>query len=43
MKHKGEVLELFMEWKWNMEKGLGRKIKVFHSDNGEENTSDTIL
>jgi len=28
MKHKGEVLELFMEWKKNLEKSTGRKIKV---------------
>jgi len=33
MKHKGEVLELFVEWKKNMEKNTGRKIKVLHSNN----------
>ena len=35
MKHKGEVLELFVEWKKNVEKSKGRKIKVLRSDNGE--------
>jgi len=40
MKHKRKVLELFMEWKRNMKKSTGRKIKVFHSDNGGEYTSD---
>ena len=28
MKHKGKVLKLFVEWKKNMEKSTGRKIKV---------------
>jgi len=42
MKHKGEVLELFVEWK-NMEKNTGRKIKVLHSDNRGEYTSDLFL
>jgi len=27
-KHKGEVLELFVEWKKNLKKSTGRKIKV---------------
>ena len=35
MKHKGEVLELFVEWKENMEKNTGRKIKILRLDNGE--------
>ena len=43
MKHKREVLELFVEWKKNMEKNTGRKIKVLRSDNGEEYTSDPLL
>jgi len=33
MKHKGEVLEFFVEWKRNIEKSTGRKIKVPCSDN----------
>ena len=33
MKHKEKVLELFVEWKKNMEKSTGRKIKVLRSDN----------
>ena len=36
MKHKEKVLELFVEWKKNMEKSTGRKIKVLRSDNGGE-------
>jgi len=43
MKHKGEVLELFVEWKKNMEKNTGKKIKALHSDNGGEYTSDHFL
>jgi len=34
VKHKGEVLELFVEWKRNMKKNTGRKIKVLSLDNG---------
>ena len=36
MKHKGKVLELFVEWKKNLEKATGRKIEVLRSDNGSE-------
>ena len=43
MNHKGEVLELFVEWKRKMEKSTGRKIKVFRSDNGGEYTNDPFL
>ena len=43
MMHKGKVLDLFVEWKMNMEKSTGRKIKVLHSDNGGEYTSDPFL
>jgi len=38
MKHKGKVLELFVEWKRNMEKSTRKKIKVRRSDNGGEYT-----
>ena len=41
MKHKGEVLELFVEWKKNMNKR--RKIKVLRSNNGGKYTSDPFL
>ena len=41
MKHKGEVLELFVEWKKNLEKSTGRKIKILRSNNGGE--SDPFL
>jgi len=43
MKHKGEVLELFVEWKKNLEKSTGRKIKVLRSDTGGEYKSDPFL
>jgi len=43
MKHKEEVLELFVKWKRNMEKRTGGKIKVLRSDNGGEYTSDLFL
>jgi len=43
MKHKWEVLELFVEWKRNMEKSIGRKIKVLRSDNIGEYTGNPFL
>ena len=43
MKHKGKLLELFVEWKRIIEKSTGRKIKVLRSDNGGEYTSDPFL
>jgi len=43
MKHKEEVLKLFVKWKKNMEKSTGRKIKVLWSDNGGEHKSDPFL
>jgi len=43
MKHKREVLELFVKLKRNMEKRTGRKIKVLHSDNGGDYTSNLFL
>jgi len=43
MKHKGKVLELFVEWKKNMKKSTGRKIKVLWSDNGGEYKSNLFI
>jgi len=43
MKHKGEVLKLFVEWKKNLEKSTRRKIKVLQSDNGGEYKSNSFL
>ena len=43
MRHKGEVLELFVKWKKNLERSTGRKIKVLRSDNGGEYKSDPFL
>ena len=42
-KHKEKVLELFVEWKKNMEKSTRRKIKALLSDNGGEYKSDSFL
>ena len=39
LKHKGEVLQRFKEWKVLVEKASGRKIKILRSDNGGEYTS----
>jgi len=43
MKHKGEVLKLFVKWKKNMEKSTGRKINALRSDNRGEYKSDPFL
>jgi len=43
IKHKEKVLELFVEWKKNIEKNTWRKIKVCRSDNRGEYTSDHFL
>ena len=43
MKHKGEVLKLFVEWKKNMERSPGRKIKILRLDNKGEYKSDPFL
>jgi len=43
MKHKVKVLELFVEWKKNMEKSTRRKIKALQSDNRGEYKSDPFL
>ena len=43
MKHKREVLELFVEWKRNLERSTRRKIKVLRSENGREYKSDPFL
>ena len=39
LKHKGEVLQRFQEWKAMVEKSSGRKVKTLRSDNGGEYTS----
>ena len=39
LKHKGEVLQRFQEWKALVEKSSGRKIKTLQSYNGGEYTS----
>ena len=36
-------MKLFVKWKKNMEKNMGRKIKILRSDNGGEYTSNPFL
>ena len=43
MKHKEKVLELFIEWKKNLEKSTRTKIKILQSDNGGKYKSDPFL
>lgn len=43
MKHKDEVLGIFLNWKKMVENQTGKKIKVFRSDNGGEYTFDPFL
>ncbi len=39
LKSKDQVFEKFLEWKAMVEKSVGRKLKVFRTDNGGEYTS----
>jgi transposase InsO family protein len=43
MKHKDEVLGIFLNWKKMVENQTGKKIKVLRSDNGGEYTSYPFL
>jgi len=43
MKHKEKILELFVQWKRNLEKNTGRKIKILWSDNRGKYKSDPLL
>ena len=43
MKHKEEVLELFIEWKMNIEKNTRKKIKILRLDNDGEYINDLFL
>ena len=43
MKHKGKILELFVEWKKNMETSTRRKVKTLRSDNEGEYKSHPFL
>jgi len=43
MGHKVKVQNLFVKYKKHMEKHIGNKIKVLHSDNGSEYTTDPFL
>ncbi|CAL5356634.1 unnamed protein product [Camellia sinensis] len=43
MKHKDEVLEIFLMWKKMIKTQTGRKIKKLRSDNGGEYTSDPFF
>ena len=43
MKHKHQVLDIFVEWKKKVELQTGRKVKTLRSDNGGEYKSDPFL
>ena len=43
MRHKNEVLDLFMRWKTIMERHTGRKIMILRFDNGGEYKNDLFL
>ena len=43
MKHKDEVLDIFLQWKKMIETQTGRKIKRLRSDNGGEYKSDPFM
>ncbi|BBG99478.1 transposable element gene [Prunus dulcis] len=43
MKHKDEVLKIFLKWKKMIETQSGRKIKTLKSDNGGEYKSNPFL
>ena len=43
MRHKDEVLDVFLKWKKLIETQTGRKIKRLRSDNGGEYKSDPFL
>ena len=43
MKHKVEVLDIFLMWKRMNETQTGRKIKKLRSDNGDEYTTDPFF
>ena len=43
MKHKDEVLDIFLSWKQMVETQTGRKIKKLRSDNGGEYRYDPFL
>ncbi|PSS08126.1 Endonuclease [Actinidia chinensis var. chinensis] len=43
MRHKDEVLEIFLKWKKMIETQTGRKIKKLRSDNGGEYRSDPFF
>lgn len=43
MKHKDEVLDIFLKWKKMVETQTGRRVKTLRSDNGGEYTSDPFF
>ena len=42
LKSKDQVFEKFLEWKAMVEKSVGRKLKIFRTDNGGEYTSKEL-
>jgi transposase InsO family protein len=43
MKHKDEVLDIFLKWKKMVETQTRRRVKTIRSDNGGEYTSDPFF
>jgi hypothetical protein len=43
MKHKDEVLDIFLKWKKMVETQTGKRVKTFRSDNSGEYTSDPFF
>ena len=43
MRHKNEVLQIFLEWKKMVENQTNKKIKKLRSDNGGEYTYNSFL
>jgi len=43
IKHKDEVLDIFLKWKKMVETQIGRRVKTLRSDNGGEYTTDPFF
>ena len=43
MKHKDEVLDIFLKWKKMVETQTGMRVKTLRLDNGGEYTSDPFF
>ena len=43
IKHKNEVLDIFLKWKKMVETQTGRRVKTLRSDNGGEYTTNPFF